>query len=182
MPGRPVVRGRGSCRAIAAITAKSTPLAGVLSPVSQMLCIATAMMPETAPARSQKIGVRSLRSRLTISATPADEGNRGRNGEQQPAFGRELQVLVVGVVEEKLPRAFLIDEHAPLERAGADAGEPEVLDHPPRVAPDRAASPHAGLGRLLQAHAPARRNSRTATRPRSWRPAIHSSRPGRGRL
>jgi len=45
----------------------------------------------------------------------------------------------VGVVEEKLPRALLIDEHAPLERAGAHAGEPEVLRHPPGVAPDRAA-------------------------------------------
>ena len=33
------------------------------------------------------------------------DGDRGRDDEHQPAFGGELQVLVVGVIEEELTRA-----------------------------------------------------------------------------
>ena len=62
-----------------------------------------------------------------------------------------------------------------------DAGQPEVLGHPPGVAPDRAASPFAGLGRLLQAHGQrAEIRKQRRGRDHGGQPS-HSSRPGRGR-
>ena len=78
---------------------------------------------QIAPARIQKIGVRSareparhqppLRRAAAIAAgTPSS----------RPPSASDLQILVVRVVEEEQPRALLIDEHRALKRAGADAG------------------------------------------------------------
>src|SRR3954468_15679584 len=58
-----------------------------------------------------------------------DAGGDGQcrgHREQQAAFSDELQVFVVRVVEKELSRSLLVDEHAALERAGADPGEREV--------------------------------------------------------
>ena len=117
------------------------------------------------PENRRAIGVQ----RLQHQHDRGDEGDRRRQGDQQPAFGKQLQVLVVRVVEEEQPRAFLIDEHRALEGAGADAGQRKVRYHPPGVVPDDRTAPLALLGRLPHAH-------REAAQVRVCRPHHHHRR------
>ena len=108
-------------------------------------------MPAMAPARIQKMALRSVAQMARQQHDRGRQRERGRHREQHASLGQQLQVLVVRVVEEELPRRLLVHQHPLLEGAGADAGPAEVARHPPRVVPDDAASPFAELGRFLHA-------------------------------
>jgi hypothetical protein len=73
-----------------------------------------------------------------------ERGNR----EQQPAFGQQLQILVVRVVEVRLVRRRLVDDHRPFVRAGADAGPPEISNHRQRRPPNLQTAAHALIHRV----------------------------------
>ena len=118
--------GRGSWTAIAAMTANSTPLAGIRRPVSQTLCTATAISPQTAPTLTQKIGVRSAAERSRDQNDRRGEDEQRGHRDQQTALGKQLEVFVVRVVEKELTGALLVAEHRTLKRAGANTGPSEI--------------------------------------------------------
>jgi hypothetical protein len=92
-----------------------------------------------------------------IAAHPPDDlqeaggdDDGGRQRQQEPAFGKQLQVFAVRVVQIERPGLRLIQDHRVLIPAGARARGPEGADHRPGLAPDRQAARHAFADRDVQ--------------------------------
>ena len=99
------------------------------SPVSQKPCTATARIAVPPPIRSQTDEDVSCASRVRNSRMNATAAITAGSGQQDAAFGEQVKILVVGLVDEDGPVGLLVHEHGRLVAAETGAREPEIANH-----------------------------------------------------
>ncbi len=127
---------RGMWTRIAAATAASMPLAGRVSPVSQMDWTATATSDADAPSRIQCRGSSLRRSARTPAAVSDGQRDERREGQHQPAFGSDLHVVIVCFVPVVGAIGGLIEPHRVRKGSCAGSRQGKVANDVERVAPD----------------------------------------------
>ena len=119
------------------------------SPVSQMPCTATARSATPPPIRSQTADDVSCASRTRNSRTNAAAASATGVAQQHSALREQMQILVVGLVDEGRPVRLLVDEHRGLVAAEARPREQEIANHAKRLLPDSRAAAGADRERFL---------------------------------